>query len=75
MEPMNTVQNHSKLRVSVALSAPLFVAGEDITGKMEMECKTDKGLGISVMMVDLIATQGPFKLRCTIKDCHIDWTP
>lgn len=31
-----------------------------MTGKMEMECKTDKGLGIGIIMVELFAVEGLF---------------
>lgn len=55
---MNASPHHSKVNVSMTLANPLFVAGTHISGKMEMECRADKGLGISVMMVELFATQG-----------------
>lgn len=58
MEPMNATQTHSKVRVSLSLSSAIFVAGDEITGKMEMDCRADKGLGIGSMMVELVATQG-----------------
>ena len=58
MEPMNATQTHSKVRVTTSLSAPVFVAGGEISGKMELDCRTDKGLGINTMMVELVATQG-----------------
>ena len=58
MEPMNTTSHHSKVRIGVELSSSVFVAGDEITGKMEMECRADKGLGISVMVVEFIANQG-----------------
>ncbi|KAJ7471047.1 hypothetical protein FB451DRAFT_1090677 [Mycena latifolia] len=56
-EPMNATQHHAKVKVSMTLAHPVFVAGGNITGKMEMECKADKGLGIGVMMVELFAIQ------------------
>ncbi|KII84382.1 hypothetical protein PLICRDRAFT_69836, partial [Plicaturopsis crispa FD-325 SS-3] len=57
-EPMNASPHHSKVKVSLTLSDPLYVAGNHISGKMEMECRADKGLGIGVMMVELFAIQG-----------------
>ena len=57
-EPMNASPFHSKVKVSLALSDPVFVAGDVISGKMEMECKADMGLGIGIMMVELFAVQG-----------------
>lgn len=63
MEPMNATQTHSKVRVTASLSAPVFVAGDEVSGKMEMECKADKGLGIDTMMVELVAVQGKLEIR------------
>lgn len=57
-EPMNASPFHSKVKVSLALSDPIYVAGTPISGKMEMECKADTGLGIGIMMVELFAIQG-----------------
>jgi hypothetical protein len=57
-EPMNAMPFHSKVKVSLTLSDPTFVAGNVISGKMEMECKADAGLGIGIMMVELFAIQG-----------------
>ncbi|KAF5379738.1 hypothetical protein D9615_005784 [Tricholomella constricta] len=56
-EPMNSSPHHSKVKVSMTLAHPIFVAGKFVSGKMEMECRADKGLGISVMMVELFASQ------------------
>ncbi|GLB44770.1 hypothetical protein LshimejAT787_1801070 [Lyophyllum shimeji] len=41
----------------MTLAHPIFVAGKFISGKMEMECRADKGLGIGIMMVELFASQ------------------
>ena len=57
-EPMNAITNHSKVRVSLKFANPLFVAGDAVSGKMEMECKTDKGLGIGVILAELFAIEG-----------------
>ncbi|KIJ50950.1 hypothetical protein M422DRAFT_158742, partial [Sphaerobolus stellatus SS14] len=54
---MNATPHHSKVKVSISLSSPLFVAGEDITGKIELECRAEKELGIGLIMVELFATQ------------------
>jgi len=59
-EPMNASSYHPKVRLSLALSDPVFVAGTYVSGKMEMECRADNGLGIGIMMVDLFAIQGSF---------------
>ena len=57
---MNASPHHSKVKVSLAFANPLFVAGEHVSGKMEMECRADKGLGIGIMMVELVAIQGNY---------------
>ncbi|KAJ3965637.1 hypothetical protein EV361DRAFT_938411 [Lentinula raphanica] len=56
-EPMNATTHHSKVNVSLTLAEPYFVGGDYISGKMEMDCKADKGLGIGVIMIELFATQ------------------
>ena len=59
-EPMNASPNHPKVRVTCKLSDPLYVAGDFVAGKMEVECRTDKGLGLGVIMVDLFAVEGQY---------------
>jgi hypothetical protein len=56
-EPMNATTNHSKIRVSMTLPGESVVAGRFVTGRMEVECKSDK-LGIGIVMVELFAFQG-----------------
>ncbi|KAF6745736.1 hypothetical protein DFP72DRAFT_924355 [Ephemerocybe angulata] len=56
-EPMNASPHHSKVKVSITLADRMFVAGGFIAGKVEMECRADKGLGIGVIMVELFANQ------------------
>ena len=57
---MNASPHHSKVKVSLKLPEGTFVAGNAVTGKMEMECKSDRGLGIGVIMVELFAVEGMF---------------
>lgn len=57
-EPMNATTHHSKVRTTLKFVDPLFVAGGAVSGKMEMECKPDQGLGIGVIMVELFAVEG-----------------
>ena len=57
-EPMNASPHHSKVKVSLALGHSIFVAGEHVTGKMEVECRADKGLGIGIIMVELFGIEG-----------------
>jgi len=58
LEPMNASPHHAKVRVSLTLADTLFVAGGAVTGKIEMECKADKGVGIGIIMVELYAFEG-----------------
>ena len=55
---MNASPHHPKVKVSCKLSDPLYVAGGFVAGKMEVECRTDKGLGLGVMMAELSAIEG-----------------
>ncbi|KAI0750053.1 hypothetical protein C8Q80DRAFT_1269833 [Daedaleopsis nitida] len=56
-EPMNASPYHSKVRVALKFADFQFTAGSMVTGKMELECKAEKGLGISVIMVELYAIE------------------
>lgn len=56
-EAMNASPHHSKVKVTLTMGNPLYVAGGYVSGKMEMECRADKGLGIGTMMVELTAVQ------------------
>ncbi|KDQ59006.1 hypothetical protein JAAARDRAFT_192565 [Jaapia argillacea MUCL 33604] len=56
-EPMNASPHHSKVKVSLTLSDPLFQAGDAVSGKLELECRADKGLGLGVMMVELFGIE------------------
>jgi hypothetical protein len=58
-EPMNASPHHPKVKVSLKVSDAVFAAGGHISGRMDMECKADKGLGIGVIMVELFAIEGP----------------
>ena len=66
-EPMNATTSHSKVRTSLKFVDPLFVAGGAVSGKMEMECKTDKGLGIGIIMVELFAIEGTSDILAEIR--------
>ncbi|KAI0077291.1 hypothetical protein K474DRAFT_1661914 [Panus rudis PR-1116 ss-1] len=56
-EPMNASPHHPKVKTSLKLTDTLCVAGGQLSGKMEMECKADKGLGIGMIMVELFAIE------------------
>lgn len=58
LEPMNASPHHAKVKVSLQLADSMYVAGNAITGKVQLECKADKGLGIGVVMVELYAVEG-----------------
>lgn len=70
-EPMNAITYHSKLRTTLKFADPLFVAGDAVSGKMEMECKTDKGLGIGIIMAELFAIEGVF--QCVLSSSIIQF--
>lgn len=55
-EPMNATASHSKIKVSMTLPKESVVAGRHVTGKMDVECKSDK-LAIGIIMVELFAFQ------------------
>ncbi|GJJ08717.1 hypothetical protein Clacol_002936 [Clathrus columnatus] len=55
---MNATTSHPKVKATITLSAPLFVAGQDITGKVELDCKAEREVGIGLIMVELLAMQG-----------------
>lgn len=59
-EPMNATTHHPKVKVSLTLGEPYFLAGEYISGKLEMDCKADQGLGVNVIMIELFAIQGEY---------------
>ena len=55
---MNAGPHHSKVRVSLALVDGVFVAGQEVGGKMHIECRTGSDLGLGTIAVDLNGTQG-----------------
>lgn len=40
------------------------MAGNYVTGKLDMECRADRGLGIGILMVELFAIQGSLGRYC-----------
>ncbi|KAH9933556.1 uncharacterized protein BXZ73DRAFT_77184 [Epithele typhae] len=56
-EPMNASPYHSKVKVTLRFADTQFIAGGMVTGKIELECKAEKGLGISVIMVELFGVE------------------
>lgn len=62
VEPMNATSNHPKLRSTLRFAEPQFIAGNVVSGKMEMECKAEKGLAVGVVKVELFGIEGEEKL-------------
>ncbi|KAG9316882.1 hypothetical protein JVU11DRAFT_2958 [Chiua virens] len=58
-EPMNASPHHSKVKVTLTLSDPVYVSGGHISGKMQVESRADLDslVGVGVMMVELYAIQ------------------
>lgn len=56
---MNATPHHSKVRLTVTLSDKFYIAGDAITGKMELESRADTGLGLGIIAVELVAIEGP----------------
>ncbi|QRW04019.1 arrestin [Ceratobasidium sp. AG-Ba] len=57
-ELMNAGPHHAKLRVTAHVAAAVHVAGTDVAGKIDVECRAEKGLGLGTIMVELMAIQG-----------------
>lgn len=57
---MNASPFHSKVKATLKFADSLFVAGECVAGKMEVECRADSALGLGVIMVELVAIEGEF---------------
>ncbi|QRV89819.1 structural constituent of cell wall [Ceratobasidium sp. AG-Ba] len=56
-ELMNAGPHHAKLRVTAHVAAAVHVAGTDVAGKIDVECRAEKGLGLGTIMVELMAIQ------------------
>ncbi|TFY62926.1 hypothetical protein EVG20_g6532, partial [Dentipellis fragilis] len=56
-EPMNASPHHPKVKTSLTFSDPYYLAGSAITGKIEVESRADKGLGLGIIMVELFAIE------------------
>jgi hypothetical protein len=59
---MNVTTNHPKVKVNARLSDAFFIAGSAISGKMDLECKADKGLALGMVQVELYAIEGELLL-------------
>lgn len=72
---MNASPYHSKVRVTLKMADSQFAAGGMIMGRMELECKAEKGLGISMIMVELYAIEGTFlTLFCGLQERDACWS-
>ncbi|KAH9017290.1 hypothetical protein EDB84DRAFT_1566886 [Lactarius hengduanensis] len=56
-EPMNATPYHPKVRLTVTLSDKFYIAGDAITGKMELESRADMGLGLGIILIELVAIE------------------
>ncbi|KAJ1307612.1 hypothetical protein OPQ81_001707 [Rhizoctonia solani] len=56
-EVMNAGPHHAKIRVTAHVASSVCVAGSEISGKMDVECRAEKGLGLGTIMVELMAFQ------------------
>ncbi|KAG8905349.1 hypothetical protein FRB99_000177 [Tulasnella sp. 403] len=54
---MNVSQHHPKIGISLAIPKGGFVAGDEVRGKFTVESRTDKGLGLATISVELVALQ------------------
>lgn len=57
---MNESEHHPKLKVQAILGAPVFIAGRDVYGKVEIESRADTDLGLRSLYVQLTATERMF---------------
>ncbi len=68
---MNASPYHSKVKVTLRFVDTQFPAGGVVTGKMELECKAEKGLGISMIMAELYAVEGELHKNYLILLCGV----
>lgn len=54
---MNESEHHPRLKVQAILGAPVFVAGRDVYGKVEIESRADNDLGLRSIFVELTAIE------------------
>jgi hypothetical protein len=59
-EPMNASPYHPKVKASLTLADKTFLAGSHVGGKLELEARADSGLGLGLIMVELVAIQGQY---------------
>lgn len=57
-QSMQTVARHSKVRVDVLLDETAWVAGQAITGQVEMTTSASHGLRLGQIAVELDAFEG-----------------
>jgi hypothetical protein len=54
---MNESEHHQKVRVQLTLGAPVFIGGQDVFGKIEIESRVDGELGIRSIFVEMTAIE------------------
>ena len=72
VESMNVTSSHPKLRTTLRFAEPLYVAGDAVSGKMEVECKAEKGLAMGVIKVELFGVEGRFARFISLHDFFND---
>ena len=55
---MNAVSSHPKLKCQILLREGVCAAGSYLEGLLEVDSRTDVGLGLGSMVVELVGTEG-----------------
>lgn len=72
--PMNSTSLHPKLKVSLSFVDRFVIAGDNVCGALEMECRGEAGergkeVGIGSMMVEMWGVEGQLLVHriCQLK--------
>ncbi|KAG8953070.1 hypothetical protein FRC04_003017 [Tulasnella sp. 424] len=57
INPMNVTSHHQKVGVTLHLAQGPFLSGDEIRGKFTLECRTERGLGLAAISVELTGFQ------------------
>lgn len=60
---MNDSEHHPKVKVTAVLGSPVFVAGGDVYGKIEIESRAEADLGLRCIFVELSAVERECKIH------------
>jgi len=64
---MNSSPLHPKVKVSLGVPSHVFIAGQEVRGKLLIESRADRGLGLSVITVKFKATQGMHRSQAKLQ--------